>query len=329
MAERASIIEQVQIGPEDSLGSGGTADTRLRSIGIEPGIQVSLQSYVAKGGKFLVATALGKEWVQASTPGFADYNELVYPFNSIFHGTTPSAAGTSASATTHAWLFQPSHNAADTPKTFYVETGQAARAQSFNGGLWTEFTISFDRDKVEVSGTMLGQAIADGITLEASPAVVTSQPIVPTQVDVYLDGTSGNIGTTKLTRVLSGEFAVSNRYGPVWTVNSAAAAYAAAVELEPTVQIKLMVAADSNGMALLTALRTGSAQYVRLKATGGTIAGTGTYLMQADMAVKWNEVGEYSDDDGVYAIEFTGSAFHDSAWGKAFSVLLQNVVSAL
>lgn len=330
MADRAYILEQVQIGPESSGGTQGTADTRLRAIGIEPGIKTANASYRAKGGKFLLATALGKEWVEASTPGFADYNELVYPFNSIFHGTTPASAGTSASATTHAWTFQPSANLADTPQTYTVETGQAARAQRFLYGMWTEFAIQFNREEVTVSGTMIGQAITDGITLTADPTSSAEVPILPTQIDVYLDSTSGGIGGTKLTRVLSGEFSISDRFAPVWAVNSAVTAYASHVETEPTVELKLMLEADSNGMALLTALRSGAAQYVRLKATGGTVAGTGTYLMQLDMAGKLvGEPSDYSDEEGVYAIEFTLGAYYDKAWGKAFSVRLQNSVSAL
>jgi hypothetical protein len=42
-----------------------------------------------------------------------------------------------------------------------------------------------------------------------------------------------------------------------------------------------------------------------------------------------SDVGNFSDEDGVYAIEWTFDMVHDGTWGKAFTVAVVNKVTAL
>jgi hypothetical protein len=59
------------------------------------------------------------------------------------------------------------------------------------------------------------------------------------------------------------------------------------------------------------------------------LTGSTTYRLRFDAAVKFTGIGEYSDEDGVYAIEYEMTGVHDDGWGKALSVALVNNVSAL
>jgi len=329
MAERTSITQVTQVGVESVPGTGVAANKLFQALSIEPAIKADIKTFKPLGAKYATIAALGKEWVEAKITGdVACYNHLAYLLSGVLAYAAPVQQGGSAA---YLWTFTPAQSAEDTIKTFTVEQGSSARAGKFTYGLVTEFGLKFDREKIEVSGSMLGQAYQDGISMTTSPTAIPIQPILPTALDVYLDATSASIGTTKLTRALSGEFGISDRFGPLWTINSAVSGFAAHVEQAPKAQLKLMVEADATGMGPLTAMRAGDKRYVRLKAVGPLIASTYYYTFQMDICGVVSDVGEFSDEDGVYAIEWTFDVAYDSAWssGRAMQVQLTNTISAL
>lgn len=325
MSERATLNQVVQIGIEEIPGTAVAATRRLPALSITPRIQASVNSFRPVGGKFATIAALGKEWIEASIEGAACYNHIVYLLNSILTADEPVQQGVT---TAYKWEFVPAQNAADAPVTFTVEHGSAARAGKFAYGLVNSFTLDIDRESVTVGGSMIGQAYQDGITMTASGVKdVPVQPIQPTEIDVFLDSLSTDLGKTKLTRVLSMRVEVSDRYAPVWTLNSAVDGFAAHVESAPTATITMLMEADAAGMGLLAAMRAGAKRFLRLQATGPTIASTYTYSLTWDVCLQVREVGEFSDEDGVYGIEWTFDIAYDATWGKAMSVAVVNKVS--
>jgi len=329
MAERTSITQITQVGVETTPGVGVAANKLLQALSIEPAIKADIKTFKPLGAKYTAIAALGKEWVEARITGdVACYNHLVYLLSGVMAYAAPVQQG---GTTAYLWTFTPAQNAEDTIKTFTVEQGSSVRAGKFTYGLVTEFGLRFDRETIEVSGSMLGQAYQDGISMTASPTAIAVQPILPTALNVYLDTTSANIGTTKLTRALSGEFSISDRFGLLWAIDSAVSGFAAHVEQAPRAQLKLMVEADATGMGPLTAMRAGDKRYIRLKAVGPLIASTYYYTFQFDLCGVVSDVSEFSDQDGVYAIEWTFDIAYDSAWssGRAMQVQLTNTVSAL
>ena len=122
---------------------------------------------------------------------------------------------------------------------------------------------------------------------------------------------------------------ISDRAGPLWTLNAANTSWAADVELAPKTTVKLKLEADSEGMALLTQLRSGVSKFMRIKAVGDVITGIYTYLLQTDLALKVTDVSEFSDEEGVFAIEWTFEIVYDSTWTKALEVTVQNTVASL
>jgi len=329
MSERATLNQLTQIGVEAVPGTAVAANKLLQALSIEPGIKADVKTFKPLGAKYATIAALGKEWVEAKVSGdVACYNHLAYLLSGIMAYAAPVQQG---ATTAYLWTFTPAQSAEDTIKTFTVEQGSSVRAGKFAYGLVTEFGLKIDREKIEVSGSMLGQAYQDGITMTASPTAIPIQPILPTDLDVYLDATSASIGTTKLTRALSGEFSISDRFGPLWAINSTVDGFAAHVETAPKAQLKLLVEADATGMGPLTAMRAGDKRYIRLKAQGPLIASTYYYTFQLDLCGVVSDVGEFSDEDGVYAIEWTFDIAYDSSWssGQAMQVQLTNVLSAL
>ena len=328
MAERSSLNQNIQIGVETTPGTAVAATKRLQSVGIEPSVSVETSQFRPIGSKFNALSTLGKEWVESSITGRGTYTELQYILSSVM--TTGVITAPTAGASQ--WVFTPQNRNDDTPKTFTVEHGSNIRADRFTYGLVTELGMTFNRDAIEISGSMMGRALQDGITMTSGGSVTSPPlvPILPTQVSVYLDDDPDDFGTTKLTRMISGEFSLGSRFGPVWVLDAANPSFVNHVETEPDLSATLLLQADSQGMGLLPTLRNGDTKFLRIEAIGGNIGATDEpYRFTLDMAIKISDTGGFSDADGVYAIEFSGLGVNDADWNKAVEITLVNDQAAL
>lgn len=329
MPERATLTQGVQLGVESTPGTSVAADKKLLSTSIQTKVMAEINSFRPMGTKFATTEILGKEWSEFDIEGQGSYQDTPYLLSSCLAYAAPVQIATSGAYT---WTFAPSSTADDTVKTYTVEHGSSVRAHKLTNALITEIEYDFSRDGVEIKGAGIGQKITDGITLTATPTSIAEKPILPTDVDIYIDTTSAGLGTTKLTRALTANIKVSDRFGPVWVLNSANSSFVSTIETEPSAEVTVMVEADSQGMGLLTDMRSTTTKFLRISATSADNAGnsgTNKYKFQWDAAVKVKDVGEFSDEDGIYAIEWTFDMIHDPTWGKAMTVECVNSVSAL
>lgn len=327
MPERSSILQGVQLGVESTSGTAVAATKRLLDTTLEMGVQVDMQRYRPIGQKYASSLVVGKEWSQASVNGALSYTDLIYLLNSVLGtGVITQQGGTTA----YAHVFTPAARAVDVPKTYTLEFGGAVRAQKFAYGLMTDFNLSVNRSEASIGGTFIGQAMSDGITLTGSVPDLEEKPVIPLNCDVWMDTTSGGLGTTKLTRLLQYGLTVGSRYQPVWVVNSAQQAFVSHVEVEPTAQVTFLVEADTQGMGPLTSLRNGTTQFLRFKATSSDLAGTAIpYSFAFDCAAKVSGISNFQDSDGVYAIEYTWDVVYDATWTNAMIATVINKQTAL
>lgn len=330
MAERATVTQGVQIGVESTPGTPVAAGKLLQSISINPEIHINPQNFTPVGQKVDSIVVPGEDWSEAAVSGVMDYTEIIYPFSSILEVGTGGVQ--QASTTAYMWTFAPQARTADTYKTFTVQQGDANRAQQFAYGLFTELVMTMNRQGTQLTGKMLGQNMSDGITLTASPTAMRQMPVIPNQIDVWMDSTFGALGTTKLTRALEAKVTIQNRRGALWALNSANGSFASDVELKPTISLDLLVEADTQGMAILPTLRAGTTQFVRVKCTSPQYADAGTtypFSITMDMAVKPASPSTYSDNNGVYAITWTSPLVQDAGWGHFLSFAVVNQQTAL
>lgn len=327
MAERTSITQVVQLGVESVEGTAVAADKLLGAISISPSLQAETSDFRPQGYKYRTLVVPGKEWVEASLEGIGNFDELVYFLASLVG--TPTITTVNTTGKQH--VFTPSSTAADTIKTFTIEQGSSVRAHSFSGAVVSALGMEFTRDSIEVSGQMIGKAFLDGVTLTATPTAIAMQPMLPATVNVFVDTTAAGLGTTKLTRALQVGWNLSDRYGPLWTLNSAVSGYAARIETEPTAEGHLMVEADSTGMGFLTQLRAGSTRFLRIEVVDTALIGAGpaTYKAWFDFAIKFNAANEFSDEDGCYAMDWPFTIVHDPTWGKAFLFTITGSIAAI
>lgn len=326
MPERSSLSQGVQLGVEVTEGVSVGANRKLQAAGFALSPNLETNRFRPMGQKYDSLVTPGKEWTAVDVSGVGTYEEIIFLLSSVLTATTPTVVGT----TGQQWAFAPSSVAEDTVKTFTVEQGGTVRAHRAAGVVLTDFGITWNKDAVELSGSGMGQLFTDGITMTPTPTVVPLVPILPTQIDVFLDPTFATLGTTKLLRVLEGELSLGSRFGPVWVLNSANPSYVARVETEPDATFRLLLEADPAGMALLTTARAGSTAFIRVVATGGTIgAGPAVYKAQFDLACKVEDIGSLDDSDGVYAVEYNTRLVHDNALGGALKVTIVNSQTSL
>lgn len=324
MAERASVFQGVQLGVETVYGTGVAANKKLTGTNIEPGPRVELETFRSLGMKFASVAALNKEWAEATLSGPITYTELIYWLSSLMRTTTPTGA-----TLARTWVFDMAEDAADTVKSFTIEQGSAERAHEITGALVTGLTLDFSRDGCEMSGTIMARALEDGITLTAAPTAVALVPVMASQVTVKLaDTAAGLTAASALTRALSASWSVSDRFAPVWALNGSNS-FPATVETAPEAEIKLKVEADAAGMALLDSMRIGETQFIRINATGSLIETTTYYNVQIDAAFVVSDVTPFSDEDGVFAVEWTGTMVYDPTWTRATQITVINELTAL
>ena len=325
---RANVFQGVQVGVETVAGTAVTADVKLTGLNIEPKIGSEVNLFRPQGYKYPTVQAQGKEWAEASLSGQPTYTELVYLLSGLLGEaviTTPGGA-----TLTRLWTFSPSTDAADVPVTFTVEKGDSSRAFRFPYGLLTALGLKSNRSQCELSGSMIGQAITDGITLTAGAAALELIPILPEHWDVYLaDTQAGLAAAEKLAAAFTFDLQIGNKFGAVWTLNSSEASFAGHVDLVPTATLNLLVEADATGMGLLTQLRSGATKWVRLTATGPLIESGQYYSVQIDMACKVSAPQEFADQEGVFAVGWELALTHDETWGGAFVVAVKNELTAL
>ena len=331
MAERASVSQHIQIGVETTPGTSVAASKQLRSIGFTPSPKVTVEQFRPAGQKYISLAILGEEWVEATMDGNAVYDELVYPMSSLL-GAATVTAGTAGNTASNSWKFKPQGSQADNAKTFTIEHGDPnSRADKFVGALVTDTQFTMDRTKFTLTGTLLGQNLTDGITMTATPAQLPLVPILPSKLNVWIDPTAAALGTTKMSRVLSLDWHMTNKYGPVWPLDSTQQSYAATVELVPTLTGSIVLEADVAGMGLLQNLRSGSTVYIRVGAVGPIIptCTSATYAFTLDLAAQIINTTGFSDSNGVYAIGWDFACVQDSTMdtGTGGSMILTLVNS--
>lgn len=333
MVERATIAQACQIGVETVAGTPVACNKRLGSIGFNLAPTVETNPQRPMGQKYPNLHILGKEWTTAAIDGAPVYTELPYIFSSLMSTGTVTQIMDGATPTgCYKWVFDSNAFDVDNPKTFTVEQGSAVRAARSAGLLISDTTMEFSRSEVTLSGSAIGKAISDGIVMTPTPTQLPQVPVRPTEMSFYADTTAAGLGTTKLTRAIKGSFELSSRYGPLWVVDAALPSYAATVETEPTMQGTLLQVMDTEGMANLTRLRAGTTMFFRFAAIGPSIyvgALPQTHKLYVDFAAQVSDIKEPSDEDGVYAIEWTLGGVVDSIWQKAFHIEVFTTTVAL
>jgi hypothetical protein len=171
------------------------------------------------------------------------------------------------------------------------------------------------------------------VVSETTPGAPLSEvPLVPvagSHWDLYLDSAAASLGGTKLTRALSVSWSITDIWGMLWVGNTSNTSWVNVVPLAPTSEFKMVLEADSAGMAYLTQFRAGTAVFPRIEATGALIGGSLYHRLRHDFCVVLTDIDSFGEDQGVTTIEWTGQIKHDPTWGKALALNQRSTLTAL
>lgn len=333
MTVRASANQQCQIGPETTPGTSVAAGKLLTAFTWAMGEKAATKQFTGTGRKYPSASELLTEFAEGKISGQGDFAALVYPLSSVYGKVAPSLHG--ASTTAYDWIYVPPIAGAASPQTYTVQMGDSTDAEQYAYTIFSGWGYSFTRkQELQISGEWFAQTFTDGVALTASPAEISLLPMTGAQFSCYLDTSSAGLGTTQLQNPLKVDFKASNYYSQYWPINRSNASFTSHLDTVPKNDLKITLEADSTAIAMRGGyLQTGTRCYVRVQGTGPVIdAGHSVNAgMTHDMACFVSDMAEFSDVDGVYAVEYSLVVAEDTGWspGTAQKLTLTNLISAL
>lgn len=314
MGEKASIFQTVQIGIESTPGTPVSATKKLLASSIIPSIKTEGDTFRSMGNKYPSFAIINREWTEAKIEGRLTYNEILYLLSSLLSQPTPVQQG---ATTAYTWTFTSNTSAEDVGKTMTVEQGDENTAWKVAGMKVSGLEFTFGSDNVSISGSAVGQQLQTGITLSSNPTSLTPKPVLASHLKFYMaDTQSGLASAQELTRSFSATWSLTDKDALVWPVGQSPVL----IESEPKLEGKLMIATDTIGLGLIGTMRNGATKWFRIKAEGDTIESTYKHTLQIDFPGQVSDVGEFSDNDGIYLVEYVLTGVHDSTWGKAFQI---------
>lgn len=307
MAERASINQRIQLGIETTPGTAVAASKIIDAWTLKMGPKVDAKQSTPTGRKYVSAQAINKEWMEFSIDSpIMDYNSMIYLLSSAFSAITPVAHGSSSTAKD--WAVTPPVTGSASPKTFTIEQGSTERAHKFAHALLNKFGYKFSRAEASCSASGFGQLLSDGITMTSSPTRVAVIPATGAHFNVYLDPTSSALGTTQLTKFIDFEYSWDGVFNPVWYVNRSNSSFSTYVDAMPKATAKITLAADSNGMALLSNMRNSDTLFMRVQAQGSVIDNNQTVSLGSPSA-------------GNFTLTYKGQTTSNIAYNAAASAV--------
>ena len=158
------------------------------------------------GRRFVsVVAPSGMEATAGKLSGGVGYNSLVYFLSMIYGAATITTPGGGVNARQWAWNIPLTGSI--NPQSMDIEQGDANDADQFLYCVMDSIGLDFTRSAVAPAGTVIARA-TNHLTPVGTFAGMTSSgvtelplaPILPAHWAIYMDLTSANLGTTKLTR---------------------------------------------------------------------------------------------------------------------------------
>lgn len=185
---------------------------------------------------------------------------------------------------------------------------------------------------VTVDGALLtggGSVAATTTTPAVAPTSSDVIPIMPGEVNAYLDTTVGAIGTTQYTGDFACGWALGNRRNPVWTLNRSLDSFASHVQTKPDPTFTLSVNNDAVGRQLIPVMRAGTSRFLRIEAVGPIISGAYHFEYVLDFHGKIVAAPSLGDVNGARTLDWSFRTMHSSAWGQAARVRLRTDLATL
>lgn len=337
MTRRSFTNQEVQIGKEATHGAGGGAGHILGGMATWTlGAKPTTKQFPTAGRHYPSASALLTDESTGKVTGVGDFSTIAYILAGHWGSGSPALHSPSTTAYDFTWTPALTGKYIDTALSYDIQAGDATDAEEYLFALFNGFQYSFSRtQEITWEAELMMQALADSITKTASPTFLAPVPMTGAMANLYLDSTSGGLGTTLLSdSVLSFQYKADPYFKAYWPVNRANASFADAIDIAKKHVITLKLEASSAAIAYKASyLAPGARAYLRVDVQGPVIdSGNSLHAeFKHDMACFVTGMKEFADQDGVYAVEYELQVAEDTAWntGEAQTVKLTTLLDAV
>lgn len=320
---------KVQLGVEGTRGVSVPANKQLMGLKLDP--QVAGEFVTHKPSGFYVPTisSMTSEMTEGSAEGPIDYNAIVYPLSSLFGEVDPVEGGVGEEGA-QVWTWDVEGSGSISPASYSFEVGDNVEANKFNYGVFTSLDLDIARQGDNTfSADLVGRDMTTG-SLTASPEQVDIVPVNGDHWDVYADDSAASLGTTKLLNLYDCGLSFGDMFSQEWTINSDNRAFNSLfMSEEPSFEWEMTLGADAVAAAYLNKARNGGRKFIRLEATGPSIAGGGNYKITVDFAAIVTSFDSYTSSDGTYALPMGFSVAYDPIWAQAMKITVVNELESL
>jgi hypothetical protein len=331
--DRATVFQTSVLGPETTYGTAATTYRDLTGVNHEVTINVANRTrHRAQGKRFTTVVAGGWEHTTIRQSGPVLYDQFGYTLAGALGDVSPTTVGT----TGRKRIWTPPQRGLIIPKSYTIVAGDPnVRAERATGCINTGLTINWDPSNITFTSDMIGQLYEDPATYPADVDITALPQTVAlgSQLDLFMDDTAANIGTTQMPLTFAGSMRLTGLHGPVKPVDSRVPSFKRTVNMAPTAEFDVTMETDDDGMHYLTRMRqSDNKTFLRLVAHGDTIPAsspTTAYRLQMDCCGAVDVPSAMQDTDGVWTVRWTFATSFDSAWGKATEFQLTNTINAL
>lgn len=299
-----------QLGQESTPGSGTTTTTKLRSMSIAPGRELTIREIMAAGHRFDTGSVVDKQWASFDvTEDAMTYTEHVYCLENIFGHVSASTLG----SLTYKRVYAPALTGSITPKTWIQQWGDPNdNVNDYAYGLLTDYGETWDREAgVKQNGSKgIAQIIATGSAFTASPQQLAEQAISAQDFNVYLDTTGAALGTTQITdEIAAVDWSITGMKAARWAANRSYASFAGHVDMKPKATAKFTIYEGSVARPIVASLVAGGKYFLRLD-------GTSSVLVENDFVVSLG-----SPSAGNFTLTYKSQTTANIAYNAAASAV--------
>lgn len=343
MANGAKWAQKIQLGRESTAGTAVAATAIWRGIGgnlqddreivsVDEMIGVALPTTRAYIGRY------GGKLAMAATP--ATFEQLPHILEAGIKSVGSGASDGVGSGKIYAYPV--GMTAANTIKTYTIETGDNEQAEEMSYSFVEKFTLSGERHRaVMVSADWIGRT-TNPTTFTGSLTAPTVEEILAPRSSFYIDAVSGTIGTTVVTgTLLKWELTVTTGWRPKYTLDmegggaQAGRVFSFVYFDRDSFSAEFSATYEHNTAAVAQKLLYGDAtpRLFRISipgsnlATGGTAYSLKTFIL--DMAAYYTEWSALDADEGNSIVNVKAKIGYNPTAAKALSITVVNELSSI
>lgn len=169
------IQEELEYGVENPLAPW----RRMNSMRLDISPTIETETFASSGDSVPSIVNINDDYGEGSLEGKVDYNSIHYILSSLFGATVPTIPG--GGTNSRRWSWNWTGRGLITPKTYRMCVGSEQAAEIMPGALFNGFSISGNREGMDLDADVWGQAIQTdallgGYTPPTTEITITGTP---------------------------------------------------------------------------------------------------------------------------------------------------------